>query len=83
MYTGTDHAVAATKQATLDAQYTRHAERYVHGRRLVALPPQAVSINPITEEAITEEERAAGLTSEINVPTLPAAAGALSKLSLT
>lgn len=78
VFTGTYHAVAATKQAALDAQYTRHPERFVHGRPFVALPPQEVSINPITEE-----ERAAGLISDINFPTLPGAAEAVSKLTLT
>lgn len=78
VFTGAHHTVAATKQAALDAQYARYPERFVHGPPLVTLPPEEVSINPITEE-----ERAAGLTSEVNFPTLPAAANALSKLSLT
>jgi len=77
VFTGAYHSVAATKHAALDAQYARHPQRFVHGRPGVALPPQEVSINPITEE-----ERAAGLTSEVNFPTLPAAAEALSKLTL-
>lgn len=78
VFTGTYHTVAATKQAALDAQYARHPQRFVQGPPVVALPPQEVSINPITDE-----ERAAGATSEVNFPTLTAAAEALSKLTFT
>jgi len=77
VFTGTYHTLAVTKQAALDTHYARQPQRFVRGRPVVALPPQEVSINPITEE-----ERAAGLTSEVNFPTLPAAAKALSKLTL-
>jgi len=77
VFTGTYHTVAVTKQAALDAQYSRHPERFVHGRPVVTLPPREVNINPITDE-----ERAASLSSQVNFPTLPAAAEALSKLML-
>jgi len=78
VFTGSYHAVAATKQAALDSQYARHPQRFVHGPPAVALPPEEVSINPFTED-----ERAAGLSSQVNFPTLPAAAEVLSKLNRT
>jgi len=77
LLTGAYHSVAATKQAALDAHYARHPERFVHGPPVVALPPEEVSINPLTDA-----ERAAGLTSEVNFPTLSAAAGTRRKLTL-
>ena len=78
VFTGAYHGVAATKQAALDAQYARHPERFVHGPPAVALPPAEVSINPLTDE-----ERAAGLTREVNFPTLSTAVGTFRKLTLT
>ena len=77
VFTGDYRSVAAIKQAALDAQYARHPQRFVHGPPVVALPPEEVSINPITEE-----ERAAGVSCEVNLPTIPAAADAISKLIL-
>lgn len=45
-------AVAATRQATLDAAYQAHPERFPHGAPCVRLPPDEVHINPITTESI-------------------------------
>jgi putative transposase len=45
-------AVAATRQATLDAAYQAHPERFPNGAPRVRLPPDKVHINPITTESI-------------------------------
>jgi putative transposase len=45
-------AVAAIRQATLDAAYLAHPERFPNGRPRVPLPPSAVYINPITTESV-------------------------------
>jgi putative transposase len=76
VFTGRYQALAAAKQAALDAQHARHPERFVNGPPLVPLPPSEVTINPITEE-----ERAAGMSSTVNFPTLPAAAEVLTTLT--
>jgi putative transposase len=45
-------AVAARRQATLDAAYQAHPERFPNGAPQVRLPPAEVHINPITTESI-------------------------------
>jgi putative transposase len=45
-------AVAAIRQATLDAAYQAHPERFPNGAPRVRLPPDEVHINPITTESI-------------------------------
>jgi putative transposase len=42
--------LVATRQAGLDAAYTAHPERFVHGRPKVARPPAVVAINPLEPE---------------------------------
>jgi putative transposase len=54
--------VAATRQATLDAAYQAHPERFPHGAPRVRLPPAEVHINPITTESI-----------EVSLPASPEA----------
>lgn len=76
VFTGCYQEVATAKQAALDAHYARHPERFVNGPPVVPLPPSEVTINPVTEE-----ERAAGLRSTVNFPTLPIAAEVLTTLT--
>lgn len=45
-------AVAAIRQATLDAAYLAHPERFPNGPPRVLLPPTAVHINPIATETV-------------------------------
>lgn len=45
-------AVAATRQAALDAAYQAHPERFPNGPPRVPLPPAAVHINPIFTDTI-------------------------------
>jgi putative transposase len=45
-------AIAARRQATLDAAYLAHPERFPHGAPQVRLPPAKVQINPIATESI-------------------------------
>lgn len=45
-------AVAATRQATLDAAYRAHPQRFPNGAPRVRLPPDKVHINPITTESL-------------------------------
>lgn len=77
VFTGRYHELARAKQLALDAHYARHPERFVNSRPLVRLPPAEVTINPITDA-----EREAGLGDAVNFPTLPAAAQAISTLTL-
>src|SRR5208283_4716530 len=44
--------VAAARQAALDIAYAAHPERFPHGPPHVPLPPAAVHINPLTDDAI-------------------------------
>jgi len=44
--------VAAARQATLDIAYAAHPERFPHGAPHVSLPPAAVHINPLTDDAL-------------------------------
>jgi putative transposase len=64
VFTGEYLALAQQRQAVLDAAYTRHPERFVKGRPLVAMPPKDVYINPVPEGEITAAE------SGVNFPTL-------------
>lgn len=68
VFTGRHHAVAAQKQAALDAAYDARPERFVRGRPKVPMPPDEVAINPVTPEQL-----ATGQTSAVNFPTLAAA----------
>jgi putative transposase len=45
-------AVAAIRQATLDAAYLAHPERFPNGPPRVPLPPSAVYINPLATETL-------------------------------
>ena len=46
-------AVAAVRQAALDAGYRAHPERFPNGAPSVPLPPAAVHINPVFTEAVS------------------------------
>jgi putative transposase len=76
VFTGRYRAVAAAKQAALDAHYARHPERFVSAPPVLRLPPAEVIINPYTDE-----EHQAGLGGEVNFPTLPIVAEKLSILT--
>ena len=45
-------AVAAIRQATLDAAYLAHPERFPNAPPRVRLPPDAVFINPMNSETV-------------------------------
>jgi transposase InsO family protein len=47
--------VRIVRQAALDAAHVAHPERFPHGAPTVLLPPNEVSINPITSSAFTVE----------------------------
>ncbi len=44
--------VAADRQAALDVAYAAHPERFPNGAPRVPLPPVAVHINPLTDDAV-------------------------------
>ena len=67
VFTGRWRRVAEHKQAALDAQFARHPERFVAGHPKAPAPPQRVELNPVTPE-----ELAAGVSTAVNFPTLPA-----------
>jgi len=52
VFCGRVAAVAAVRQATLDAAYLAHPERFPNGAPRVPLPPPAVHINPIPAETV-------------------------------
>lgn len=68
VFTGRYRAIAAQKQAALDAGYKAKPERFVKGRPSVPMPPTVVTINPLTSEQID-----AGESTAVNFPTLSAA----------
>ena len=67
VFTGRLRHVAQHKQAALDAQFARHPERFVAGHPKALTPLQRVELNPVTPE-----ELAAGVSTAVNFPTLPA-----------
>ena len=69
-------AVAADKQAALDAQYERHSERFVRGQPRVTMPPDYVAINPIGNDADWDVT-----STTVNFPTLSQANAAKTTLS--
>ena len=60
--------VAAVRQLALDIAYAAHPERFPHGAPRVALPPDAVSINPLTADAL-QPLPAAFATDDATAPT--------------
>jgi putative transposase len=52
VFHGRVEAVRATRQAALDGAYAAHPERFPNGPPCVRLPPSAVHINPIANEAL-------------------------------
>ncbi|MGB7183081.1 MAG: IS3 family transposase [Burkholderiaceae bacterium] len=68
VFTGRYVQIATTRQATLDAQYGAHPERFVKGRPTVAMPPTKVAINPLLTDAGQFDTSA-----PVNFPTLSAA----------
>jgi len=70
-------AVAAIRQAALDAAYRAHPERFPNGAPSVRLPPTAVHINPVVTEAVVVTALAAAPAAAIPDPaplTFPAIA---------
>jgi putative transposase len=53
VFYGRAEAVTAIKQATLDAAYQHHPERFVHGAPRAKAPPEKVSINPLPTSIVT------------------------------
>jgi hypothetical protein len=70
--------VAQTKQRILDARHIQHPERFVAGPSRTPLPPPRVEINPVTPHDI-----AAGVSTQVNFPTLPRVAAAQAKYELS
>lgn len=65
VFTGRYVAVAATKQAALDAAYAATPTRFVKGPPKVAMPPEVVTINPVTPADLAD-----GQCPAVNIPTL-------------
>jgi putative transposase len=65
VFTGRYKEVAAAKQAVLDVAYRDTPERFVKGRPRISMPPEQVTINPVTPEQIK-----AGESVAVNFPTL-------------
>ena len=59
--------IAAARQVALDIAYAAHPERFPHGAPRVALPPDAVSINPLTADAL-QPLPAASATDDATAP---------------
>ena len=78
VFTGRHLDVAQAKQRALTARFAQHPERFVAGPPTVEQPPPRVVINPVTPEQL-----AAGAIDQVNFPTLPRAAAAQDKYSLT
>lgn len=69
VFTGRHREVATVRQRALDQAYERNPERFVKGTPQVALPPQAVFINPLRSDDGSDEID----TAAVNFPTLRAA----------
>lgn len=78
VFTGRYLDVAADKQRALDESYARNPERFVSGQPKVALPPARVVINPVNQQELD-----AGVSDQVNFPTLPKAAQAQTKYELS
>ncbi len=65
VFTGECFEVAKTQQMALDSAYKEHPERFSKGCPRVQLPPKAVFINPIPEDADPSI-----LEAGVNFPTL-------------
>jgi putative transposase len=52
VFFGRVEQVRAVRQAALDAAHAAHPERFPHGPPRVTLPPDEVSINPLTSSAV-------------------------------
>jgi len=76
VFTGRHHEIAADKQAALDRAYQATPKRFVRGRPHVPMPPDTVTINPVTPAEIDN-----GATQDVNFPTL-SRAKQINKLSL-
>lgn len=51
VFYGRVEELIATRQASLDAAYAAHPERFVHGRPTADRPPPVVAINPLPPDA--------------------------------
>ena len=65
VFTGDYRTLAAERQTLMDKAYEEHPERFIHGKPVIHLPPDVVSINPVPEDA---DEN--GAESGVNFPTL-------------
>lgn len=64
-------SVAAVRQSALDAAYAAHPERFPNGPPLVALPPDAVHINPLDADALEVLKPALPGANEPRLPITP------------
>ncbi len=69
VFTGGYREVAEIKQSSLDKRFKLNPERFVLGHPKVKLPPDFVTINPISAQ---DEKNVAG-SDKVNFPTLTAA----------
>ena len=74
VFDGRVAAVAATRQAALDAAYHAHPERFPNGPPRVRLPPAAVHINPTVVEVVDVAEQPAALVT-VSAPPPPPSSG--------
>jgi putative transposase len=71
VFDGRVAAVAAIRQAALDAAYAAHPERFSNGPPRVRRPPEVVEINPVVVEVVAVAELQTALAS----PPPPASGG--------
>ena len=65
VFSGEYQNLVKTRQAALDAMYSRHPERFTKGRPIAQMPPSEVCINPVPEDADQ-----ATVEKGVNFPTL-------------
>lgn len=65
VFTGEYRVLAEARQQVMDQAYRQHPGRFAKGRSIIKMPPEAVYINPIPEDA---DETTA--ESGVNFPTL-------------
>lgn len=68
VFSGDYQQLLAERQATMDAAFAKHPERFSRGRPCVNEPPKVVYINPIPEDADQQT-----IETGVNFPTLPRA----------
>ena len=65
VFSGEYQNLVKTRQAALDAMYSRHPERFTKGRPIAQMPPSEVCINQVPEDADQ-----ATVEKGVNFPTL-------------